>query len=123
MDISSLYSNMNIQQLNGKNDPKALEKVAKEMEANFAYQLIKTMRESTEMFSKESLGGNTFMSMFDLELSGVIAERGLGLKDMLLKQLNQMANGDVSQSNNKGAGVKGQKVSNAGTPIPKVNNK
>ncbi len=70
-----------------KNDREALKAVAKEMESIFAYNMIKAMRETTNTLSKNNLGGKIYMSLFDMELAKLLSERGLGLKDLLLKQL------------------------------------
>jgi len=64
--------------------------VAKEMEAMFAYEMIKVMRETVGKSSQGSLGGDVYMSMFDLELSKLFAERGLGLRDMFLKGIKAL---------------------------------
>ncbi len=62
-------------------------KVAKEMESLFAYQLIKVMRETAESMSSEKKGPgyDTYMSLFDMEVSRLLAERGLGLSDAILR--------------------------------------
>jgi murein DD-endopeptidase MepM/ murein hydrolase activator NlpD len=73
--------------LQGKNDAEAIKKVAKEMEALFAYELIKVMRETTEQSTGSGLGNSTYMSMFDMELSKLFAERGLGLQETIDKGL------------------------------------
>ncbi len=85
---SSGYSR-NIEDLKGRNDPEAVKAVAKEMEALFAYEMIKAMRETTSSDSDKGLGGGTYMSLFDMELSRLFAERGLGLQEILLKGLNR----------------------------------
>jgi Rod binding domain-containing protein len=68
-----------------------IQKVAKEMEALFAHQLIKVMRETAESMSseKKGLGNSTYMSMFDMELSRLFADRGLGLQDALIDAMNR----------------------------------
>ena len=82
-----------IDALRGKSakDPEAIKGVAKEMEALFANELIKSMRATTGGMTKDSLGSATYMSMFDTELSRLFAERGLGLQDVLAKGLNKLA--------------------------------
>jgi len=75
----------------GQNDPKAIKTVAKQMEALFAYEMIKVMRETTNSSSEGTLGNDTYMSMFDMELSRLFAERDLGLQDMLEKGLTSIA--------------------------------
>lgn len=74
-------------------DPE-LKKVAKEMESLFAYQLIKIMRESSKVLASEEkgLGQDTYMSMFDMEVSRLLSERGLGLQNALMEQLGRMSN-------------------------------
>jgi murein DD-endopeptidase MepM/ murein hydrolase activator NlpD len=79
----------NIEEYKGRNDPEAIRTVAKEMEALFAYELIKAMRATTNTTSDDSLGKDVYMSMFDTELARLFAERGLGLRDMLFKELNR----------------------------------
>ncbi len=80
----------------GKNDisREELKKVAKEMESIFAYQLIKVMRDTSKSMSTETkgLGNETYMGLFDMEVSKLFAERGLGLQDMLVEQLGRMSN-------------------------------
>jgi len=78
---------LSLDALRGRDDPQAVKAVAKEMEALFAYELIKAMRETTQLSAKSGLGLDTYMSMFDQELSKLFAERGLGLQDMLTKAL------------------------------------
>jgi murein DD-endopeptidase MepM/ murein hydrolase activator NlpD len=80
----------NIEEYRGRNDPAAMKAVAKEMEAMFAYEMIKVMRETIGKSSKATLGGDTYMSMFDLELSKLFADRGLGLQDMFLRGLKNI---------------------------------
>ena len=67
-------------------------KVAKEMESLFAYELVKIMRESANNISsnKNELGYNTYMTMFDMEVSKIMAERGLGLRDSIINSINHM---------------------------------
>jgi hypothetical protein len=81
----------NIEELRGRKDPEAVKIVAKEMETLFAYEMIKAMRETTGPSSKDNLGGDTYMSMFDMELAKLFSERGIGLQDLLLKGLTRIA--------------------------------
>lgn len=87
-NIYTLYHH-NIEGYKGRNDPEALKAVAKEMEALFAYELIKAMRTTTNTTSDDGLGKDVYMSMFDMELARLFAERGLGLQDILFKELNR----------------------------------
>lgn len=76
-----------------RQDPE-LKKVAKEMESLFTHQLIKVMREASKGLASEEkgLGQDTYMGMFDMEVARILSERGLGLQDALVKQLERMAN-------------------------------
>lgn len=98
---TSGFSYRNIEELKGKNDPETLKAVAKEMEALFAYEMIKAMRKTAETSSQNSFGNNTYMSMFDMELAKLFADKGLGLQDMLVKGLNMINNqGSVNKNHN-----------------------
>ncbi len=76
---------------NKEGDNEELRNIAKEMESLFAYQLLKTMRESTDNMSEEKKGnGNsTYMSLFDMEISKLFGERGLGLQDAIIRSLER----------------------------------
>ncbi len=78
-----------------------IKKVAKEMESLFAYQLLKTMRESAENMSVEKKGNGhgTYMSLFDMEVSKLFAERGLGLQDAIIQSLERAAGANEQNSN------------------------
>jgi flagellar protein FlgJ len=71
-----------------KEDPESVEKVAKEMEALFLHELLKVMRKNVK--GVNGLGGNVYTSMFDMELSRTLAERGLGLGEALEEQLTRL---------------------------------
>ncbi len=91
MSVSNISSGYlgSIESLKGRNDPEAVKAVAKEMEALFAYELIKAMRKTTGQSSKGGLGGEIYTSMFDMELAKLCAEKGLGIKEMLIKNLEK----------------------------------
>jgi murein DD-endopeptidase MepM/ murein hydrolase activator NlpD len=86
------YYHRSIEEYKGRNDPDAIKAVAREMEALFVYELIKAMRQTATTETKNSLGKDTYMSMFDMELAKLFAERGLGLQEMLLRELNNTKN-------------------------------
>ena len=73
------------------NNEDNFKKVAKEMESLFAYQLLKVMRETTNSLSNEKKenGHDTYMSMFDIEVSKLFADRGMGLQDAIIKWLER----------------------------------
>jgi|WetSurMetagenome_2_1015567.scaffolds.fasta_scaffold566164_2 Rod binding domain-containing protein len=113
-DVSRYY-NGNIEELRGRKDPEAVKIVAKEMERLFAYEMIKAMRETTDVSSKKDLGGSAYTSMFDMELAKLFSERGLGLQDILLQGLNRIAAKSGNVDKNTAAGdqkssVAGQKT-------------
>ena len=66
--------------------------VAKDMESLFVYQLLKVMRETSENMSSEEKGQghDTYMSLFDMELSKLFAERGFGLQDSMVRFMSRM---------------------------------
>ena len=82
---------MNIEGYRGRTDPEAMKAVAKEMEAVFTYEMIKVMRETSDLSTEDDLGKNTYMNLFDQELSKLFAERGIGLQDMLQKGMQNIA--------------------------------
>ncbi|RJQ55747.1 MAG: hypothetical protein C4526_03090 [Nitrospiraceae bacterium] len=59
-----------------------ISKVAKEMEALFVHELIKVMRKTSESIAPDvkGAGNETYMSLFDMEVSKALAGRGLGLQ-------------------------------------------
>lgn len=82
--ISSV-STGRIEEYRGRRDPEAVKAVTKEMEALFAYEMIKAMRLTADVTPKKGMGSDVYMSMFDVELSRLFAARGLGLQGMMLK--------------------------------------
>ncbi len=76
-------------------------KVAKEMESLFAYRLIKVMRETADSMSSEKKGPgyDTYMSLFDMEISKLFAERGLGLSDAIVRWMERMP--DMNKAGNE----------------------
>ncbi|NOZ25520.1 MAG: hypothetical protein GXO94_05465 [Nitrospirae bacterium] len=67
-----------------------VERVAKEFEALFIYELLKGMRSiSGKGLFQGGLSGDVFQTLFDMELSKSLAERGTGISDMLVKTLQE----------------------------------
>lgn len=81
---TSIYGGL--ESLRGRKDTEAIKLAAKEMESLFAYELIKAMRQASGE-SEKGMGSDVYTSLFDIELARLMAERGLGLKEMLLKGL------------------------------------
>ncbi len=83
-----IYSGHKLEGLKGRKDLEAVKSVAKEMESLFAFEMIKAMRQTTLASSENSFGKDVYMSMFDMEIARLFAEKGLGLQDMLIKGFN-----------------------------------
>lgn len=83
----------NLQELKGlvqdksKISPQAIKSVAREMESLFIYEMIKAMRSTVE--TKSDFGKEVNTSMFDLELARVLSQRGIGLQDILVRELEK----------------------------------
>lgn len=86
IDANSLN---NLKQAARENSPEAIKGVAKQFEAIFMNMMLKSMREATP---QDSLVDNdqsrTFISMLDQQLTSNLSSKGLGLADILAKQLS-----------------------------------
>src|SRR5574343_458132 len=72
------------------NDPAALKTAATQFEAMFVNMMMKSMREATPQDGlMDSQTTKTFTSMLDQQTSQNIAKLGIGLFDMLLRQLSR----------------------------------
>ncbi len=76
-----------LQYLRSKEDPKLIKAVAREIESLFIYELIKAMRKTIPDFSTGNFGRDTYMTLFDLEIAKLIAERGIGIQEMITRKL------------------------------------
>ncbi|GBD39443.1 Murein DD-endopeptidase MepM [bacterium HR37] len=107
---SELYQNTsatyyrNLQELKGlvqdksKISPQVIKSVAREMESLFIYEMIKAMRSTVE--TKSDFGKEVNTSMFDLELARVLSQRGIGLQDILVRELEKrIGNMDNEKTN------------------------
>lgn len=96
--VSSIKSNgqkdgeANLESVHNIERSKEYKKVAEEMESLFALQLIKTMRESASALTEDnkSSGHDTYMSMFDIEISKLFAKRGMGMQESIINWLERM---------------------------------
>lgn len=71
-----------------QNDPAALRKTAQQFEALFTQMMLKSMREGLPGDSTLGSQGDFYTSLYDQQLSTTLASgKGLGLADMLLRQL------------------------------------
>jgi peptidoglycan hydrolase FlgJ len=72
-----------------QNSPEALKAAAKQFEALFMNMMLKSMRQATPqdgMFDSEQ--SRMYTSMLDQQLSQNLASRGVGLADVLIRQLS-----------------------------------
>jgi peptidoglycan hydrolase FlgJ len=100
------------------NSPEAIKTVAKQFEAVFMNMMLKSMREATPqdgMFDNDQT--RLYTSMLDQQLSQTMATRGIGLADVLARQLsaNAMTASQPAQTTSDNAGVSS---SETGTPNP-----
>ncbi len=74
-----------------KKDPdKALKAAATQFEALFMQMLLKSMRDATPQFDPAaSDAGRTYTAMLDQQLSSTLSGKGLGLADVMMKQLSR----------------------------------
>lgn len=86
-DANSLNS---LKQVAKENSPEAIKAVAKQFEAIFMNMMLKSMREATPQDNPfDSEQSRTFTSMLDQQLSTNLSSKGLGLADILAKQLSK----------------------------------
>lgn len=72
-----------------QNSPEALKATAKQFEALFMNMMLKSMREATPQDGMlDNQQTKTFTSMLDQQLSQSMASRGIGLADVLVRQLS-----------------------------------
>ncbi|WP_194723078.1 flagellar assembly peptidoglycan hydrolase FlgJ [Noviherbaspirillum malthae] len=75
-----------------ENSPEALKATAKQFEALFMNMVLKSMREATPQEGVfDSQQSKMYTSMFDQQLSQTMASRGVGLADVLVRQLSTMS--------------------------------
>lgn len=88
IDANGLNS---LKQAAKENSPEAIKGVAKQFEAIFMNMMLKSMREASSSqdnpFDNEQ--SRTFTSMLDQQLSSNLSTKGLGLADILAKQLSK----------------------------------
>lgn len=81
-----------------ENSPDAIKGVAKQFEAIFMNMMLKSMRDATPQDSPfDNEQSRTFTSMLDQQLTSNLASKGLGLADVLARQLSK-GNNPVSNT-------------------------
>lgn len=88
-----------------KNSPEALKATAKQFEALFVNMMMKSMREATPqdgVFDNQQT--RMYQSMLDQQLSQNMASRGIGLADVLIRQLSNLPGNAVQDDAATAAG-------------------
>ena len=76
------------------NSPEAIRGVAKQFEAIFLNMMLKSMRDATPSDGPlDSEQSRTFTTMLDQQLTQTIANKGVGLADVLVRQLSKIQPG------------------------------
>lgn len=90
-----------LQVLAKRNPDNALQKVAQQFEGLFMHMLLKSMREATPkdgLFDSQQT--QFFTQMYDQQLAQHISKRGIGIADMMVKQLSRSHSLGISIPNN-----------------------
>jgi peptidoglycan hydrolase FlgJ len=96
------------------NPQQGLKAAAKQFDAVFTQMMLKSMRDATPSDSPfDSNDSKTFTSMLDQQLSQNIGAKGIGVADMMLKQLMRNA-GAGSAAGADASGASGDSSANAG---------
>jgi len=99
-----------------ENSPDALKAVAQQFEGLFMNMIMKSMRDASPkegLFDSEQ--GKMFSSMLDQQLSQNLAKRGVGLADMLIRQLS--GNRGVGAEAGTAGGAEAAEAAKAGTAV------
>jgi flagellar protein FlgJ len=114
LDANSLN---NLKQASKDSSPEAIKGVATQFEALFVNMMLKSMRDATPqdgVFDNEQ--SRAFTSMLDQQLSQNIASRGIGLADIMARQLSKTGNGPSAASDAAAAaGKSGDKAAEPAT--------
>jgi peptidoglycan hydrolase FlgJ len=107
----------NLKQAAKENSPEAIKGVAKQFEAIFMNMMLKSMREASPQDSPfDNEQSRTFTSMLDQQLSSNLASKGLGLADILAKQLSKTGHAATNAMEQAVSNV-GESLDNAATVI------
>ena len=107
----------NLKQAAKENSPEAIKGVAKQFEAIFMNMMLKSMREASPQDSPfDNEQSRTFTSMLDQQLSSNLASKGLGLADILAKQLSKTGQAATNTMEQAVSNV-GESLDNAATVI------
>lgn len=110
LDVQGLNS---LRQSAKQDSPEALKASAQQFEGLFINMMLKSMRQATAAAGQEqSQDSQLYTSMLDQQLSQTMAQRGIGLADMMLRQMQRQP-GALSGAN---AALPGQ-LPGAGSPV------
>ena len=91
-----------------QNSPEALRAVAQQFEGLFMNMVMKSMRDATPKDGlMDSEQGKMFGAMLDQQLSQNLAKRGVGLADVLIRQLSNNRGAAMPEAGGLPAGAKG----------------
>ncbi|MBN9132425.1 MAG: flagellar assembly peptidoglycan hydrolase FlgJ [Nitrosospira multiformis] len=103
VDLSTRFA-LDVQAVNGlraeskKTGEAGLEAAARQFEALFLNMLLKSMRDATPKDDlMESEQSRLYLSMLDQQFSQTMAARGIGLAEIMVRQLRQAAPPDTAQ--------------------------
>jgi len=93
-----------------RTDPqKALRSAASQFEALMMQMMLKSMREAADASgSSDSQDTKTYKSMLDQQLSIALAKRGIGLAEVMVRQLSKGGTPDVEAATEGESGQRGQ---------------
>lgn len=87
IDANSLNS---LKTMSKTNSPEAIKQAAQQFEAIFLNMVMKSMRDATPQYNEfDSEQSKMFVSMLDQEMVQNLSKKGIGLADILEKQLSQ----------------------------------
>ena len=110
LDVQGLNS---LRQSAKQNSPEALKASAQQFEGLFINMMLKSMRQATAAAGQEqSQDSQLYTSMLDQQLSQTMAQRGIGLADMMLRQLQRQPGAP------SGSDAAAGQLSGAGRPAP-----
>ncbi len=95
-NVHDLQGLQKLKQSAAKNDPKALQAVAKQFESLFLNMLLQNMRKANDAFAEgsyfDSNDSKFYRDMYDQQMSQSLANgNGIGLAEMMVKQLSPTA--------------------------------
>ncbi len=114
LDVQGLNS---LRQSAKQNSPDALKASAQQFEGVFINMMLKSMRQATAAAGQEqSQDGQLYTSMLDQQLSQTMAQRGIGLADMMLRQMQRQPGAPSGANATDGTAAAPVQQPGAGSP-------